>query len=126
MEINSVSKSFLITGIFIVLILDFLGTRAANHIAKKSTKPFEEIALDWGKTGADCYVGRALLVYRYQYCYDVLNWSAEKSEWKASLYYHNPRAIFSFTRVFMSTSYYFNELPYGDRVQIFAYNEGNT
>ena len=124
MELTTVLKSLFFIGL--VLAADFLGVRAADSIAQKSTKPFDKIELDWYSRSADCYVGRVFLLYRYQYCYYVLNDIGEKSEWKAILFYHKPRAIFNYTRVFMSTSYYFNELPYGERVQIFTYNEGNT
>ncbi len=111
--------------VVILVACDFIGIRVAKEIATaKTPATVVERHVDWSKSGRqNCEVRRALVFYRYQICYDVVAWSEDKGSWSASLFFHSPRQVFHWSRLFMSTSYYFTELAYGENLNVIYYAE---
>ena len=112
--------------IVLLVLLDFIGSNIAVRISQPNAPLEITNEIDWSQSGVqNCYIGRALLFYRYQTCYDVSAWGDNEKEWSASLFYSKPRPIFHYSRIFMSTSYYFDELIYGERLISFPYIKDN-
>ena len=112
------------TVIILVLLvgLDFIGPKLAERVSKPNAPYAIMHEIDWNQSGVqNCSIGRVFLIYRYQTCYDVIAWGDNEEDWSVSLFYHKPRPILHYSRTFMSTSYYFRELIYGERLIIFPY-----
>lgn len=110
----------------LLAVLDFIGSELAERVSKPDVSFSIMHEIDWNQSGVQsCSIGRALLIYRYQTCYDVIAWGGDEKEWSASLFYHKPRPILHYSRIFISTSYYFRELIYGERLISYPYIEDN-
>ncbi len=75
---------------------------------------YDHDALEWSGLSAQlCKKNQEFLIYTYQTCFDVHANRENTGEWVALYYYTRPRPKFSLSRLFMSSKYYFHELPYG-------------
>ena len=115
---------FKVVPILLLLVLcDFIGIRIAEHIARPKIPSELTLKVDWAQSGAQgCEIKRALIVYRYQICYNVIAWGGDEKEWRASLFYHKPRSLLHYSRIFVSTSYYFREFAYGENIRTFSFS----
>ena len=103
--------------IALLVALDFIGSRFAERVSKPIAPSAIIHEIDWSRSGIQsCSIGRVFLVYRHQTCYDIIAWGDNEEDWSASLFYQKPRPILHYSRIFMSTSYYFGELIYGERL----------
>lgn len=109
-----------------LLVLDFSGSKIAEQIAEANLPTKIEENINWKTSGVQsCTRKRALILYSYQVCYDVIAWGENREDWSASAYYHKPRSLFHYSRLFMSTDYYFHELAYGEILTTKKYNLEN-
>ncbi len=121
--------AFVVKSIIIIVLLfalDFIGSKFAERVSKPNVPSAIMHEIDWNQSGVqNCSIGRVFLIYRHQTCYDVIAWGDNEEDWSASLFYHKPRPILHHSRIFLSTSYYFGELIYGERLVSFPYIKVN-
>jgi len=84
---------------------------------------YDHDTLEWpGSLVQGCKKSQEFLIYTYKTCFYVIAITDSADTWAASYIYTRPRPKTSLTRLFMSSKYYFRELPYGKKLFIIKYD----
>ena len=110
-------------GLAILIALDYGAVRLAQRIAMPDIPERVPAEIDWtGPRQQLCEVKRALLIYRYQTCYDMAQ-NKRADDNSVAFKYLAPRPLFHFSRLIVSFDYLATEPAQQKSLRLYHYSE---